>query len=178
MNREKLRFPIGEFEVPKTIIPEQVEDWKKDIASFPSEISALTKSLSNTELKYKYRPDGWSIQQLVHHCADSHLNGFIRHKLTLTEDTPQIKPYIEFKWAEMPDTLNVNIDESLKIIEGVHHRWTMLLNSLSNADLEREYIHPEYGIHFSLGQSIYNYAWHCKHHLAHIKIALESKGKY
>lgn len=178
MNLKELRYPIGEFEIPKTVNFNQLEEWREIIASFPTKIKALSKNLSKAELNYKYRPDGWTIQQLVHHCADSHMNGYIRHKLTLSEDKPQIKPYVESKWAEMPDTLEVNIVESLKIIEGVHRRWTVLLDSISDTDLQREYIHPEYGLHFSLAQSIYNYAWHCKHHLTHIKNALNSKDLY
>jgi hypothetical protein len=106
------------------------------------------------------------------------MNGFIRHKLTLSEDTPQIKPYLESLWAEMPDTLNVEIGSSLKIIEGVHQRWTVLLDTIDEADLKRSYIHPEHGMHFTLYQSIANYAWHCQHHLAHIKNALQNRGLY
>jgi hypothetical protein len=178
MNIEELRYPIGKFQLPEHINVNQLEEWKKDIASFPSEIKALSQNLNAVELNYKYRPEGWSVQQLVHHCADSHMNGFIRHKLTLSEDRPQIKPYIEAKWAEMSDTLEVNIEESLKIIEGVHRRWAVLLNSIGDADLKREYIHPQYGINYTLAQSIGNYAWHGKHHLAHIKNALTTKELY
>lgn len=178
MNREELRYPIGKFQLPTSINTSQIEEWKKDIASFPAQLKALSQELSPEELKYTYRPEGWSIQQLVHHCADSHMNGFIRHKLTLSEDSPLIKPYIESKWAEMPDTLNISIEESIKIIEGVHNRWTILLNSLSESDLKRAYVHPEYGINYTLAQSIANYAWHGKHHLAHIKNALNTKELY
>lgn len=178
MNIEELRYPIGRFQLLTQINVKKLEEWKTDIASFPSEIKALSQNVSGVELNYKYRPEGWSIQQLVHHCADSHMNGFIRHKLTLSEDIPQIKPYVEAKWAEMPDTLEVNIHESLKIIEGVHSRWIALLNTLNDSDLKREYIHPEHGVHFTMAQSIGNYAWHGKHHLAHIKNALTTKELY
>lgn len=177
MNIEKLRFPIGEFQLPITISMTQLNIWKKTIEKFPYEISRLTKDLGTDALNYRYRPDGWTIQQVLHHCADSHMNGLIRHKLTLSEDTPTIKPYLEAKWATMED-VKLPILQSLAIIGGVHARWTAILNTLSDADLSKEYIHPEHGMHFTLYQSIANYSWHSEHHLAHIKNALESKGQY
>jgi len=177
MNIEKLRFPIGEFQLPSAISITQLNEWKKTIEKFPYKISRLTKDLDASALNYLYRPNGWTIQQVVHHCADSHMNGFIRHKLTLTEDSPTIKPYLEAKWAEMDD-MELPIAQSLAIIGGVHARWTVILNALKEEDLSKEYIHPEHNMRFTLYQSIANYAWHCEHHLAHIKNALESKNQY
>lgn len=177
MHIEKLRYPIGEFKIPLIISMAQLDAWKKTIEKFPYEISRLTKELDAEALNYRYRPNGWTIQQVVHHCADSHMNGYIRHKLTLTEESPTIKPYLEAKWAEMDD-VELPISQSLAIICGVHARWTVILNALEEDDLSKEYIHPEHNMHFTLYQSIANYAWHSEHHMAHIKNALESKNQY
>jgi hypothetical protein len=177
MDIEKLRFPIGEFQLPTSVSMAKLAEWKKTIEKFPYEISRLTKDLGIDALNYRYRPDGWTIQKVVHHCADSHMNGFIRHKLTLTEDTPTIKPYNEVEWTEMQD-VQLPIAHSLAILKGVHTRWTSVLNAVKEAELTKEYIHPEHGMNFSLYQSIANYAWHCEHHLAHIKNALETKYLY
>jgi hypothetical protein len=177
-NLEKLKYPIGKFNWPEKIREDQTRIWIKEIELFPTRLIELIKELSENELNWKYRPDGWTIKQVVHHCADSHMNSFIRFKLSLTEDTPTIKPYFEDKWAELPDTTDSNISESIKILEGLHSRWTILLKSLKSEDLKREFIHPEHGKHISLGQNNALYAWHCNHHFAHIKQAIENKGNY
>ncbi|MCL4155517.1 UNVERIFIED_CONTAM: hypothetical protein GTU68_024152 [Idotea baltica] len=169
-----MRFPIGEFELPAQLSQSSREECMDTIASFAADIHSLTTRLNDTELAKTYRPDGWNIRQLVHHCADSHMNAFIRFKLALTEDKPSIKPYEEARWAELSDTLNMPIDDSLAIIKGVHSRWSVLLNTMDTADFERVYIHPEHGQLFRLDQALANYDWHCKHHLAHINIALTS----
>src|SRR5690606_40023431 len=120
------------------------------------------------ELAKRYRPEGWTIRQLVHHCADSHMNSFIRFKLTLTEETPTIKPYLEDLWAELPDASHLPIDSSLDVLKGLHHRWTALLKSLTEEDLKRQFIHPETNERISLETNIGIYAWNGDHHLAHM----------
>ncbi len=167
-----LRFPIGPFECPESVLETEVSKMTATIASFPIEIQAVTHGLKEEELRRTYRPEGWNVRQLVHHCADSHMNALIRFKLALTEDQPTIKPYKEAKWAELDDTLNMPIQISLDLIRAVHARWTVLLKSMSNEDFKRSYVHPEYGQVFRLDQALANYDWHCKHHLAHIRIAL------
>lgn len=171
----KLKYPIGKFKRPDVINNEVIENWIYEIELFPSRIWDLVNGLGERELKWRYRPGGWTIQQLVHHCADSHMNSFIRFKLSMTEDAPSIKPYYEDKWAEMPDYDLVPIGESIKIIEGLHSRWIVLLKSLSSEDLKKEFIHPEHGRRFTLAENIGIYAWHSNHHLAHIKLALKNK---
>lgn len=175
---EKLQFPIGKFENPIIIDSTQLNDWITEIELFPKKLKELVNNLTATQLQWKYRPNGWTIQQVVHHCADSHMNSFIRFKLSVTENSPIIKPYFEDKWAELADVLISDINDSLKIIEGLHHRWIILLRSFTATDFEKDFIHPEHGKRFTIAENIGVYAWHCNHHLAHIKQALSCKGKF
>ena len=171
---EQLRYPIGKFKSPEGFTSQDIDEWVSVIGRFPAMLKAETANLSDTELQYRYKPEGWSIRQVVHHCADSHMNSLIRYKLALTEEEPTIKPYHEDKWAELPDS-QLPIAPSLQIVEGVHARLTELIRSLSNEQLERTYIHPQQGRKFSLWQVAALYAWHSKHHLEHIKLAKQHK---
>ena len=175
---EKLKFPIGKFHRPDPITENDLETWIATIENFPSKIKNLTSTLSVEELNWVYRPKGWSIKQVVHHCADSHINSIIRFKLALTEDVPTIKPYEEALWAELADGHSDNILPSLQIIEGVHARWVLLLKSLGKKELNRQFFHPENLKLASLEETIGVYAWHCNHHLAHIEQALLHKGQF
>lgn len=168
MDIEKLRFPIGKFDKPATISKELLDNWISDIATFPKRLSNEVLSLTDEQLDTAYRPEGWTIRQVIHHCADSHMNSLTRLKLSLTEDQPTIKPYFEERWAELVDAKNMPIHASLKMLEGIHERWTVLLNNLTDKQLERKFIHPEHGKTFSVDENIGIYAWHCNHHLAHI----------
>lgn len=170
-NIENLKFPIGKFQKPEFISQELIHNWSKIIAQFPEKIKQETQNLTEQDYEKRYRPDGWTIRQLVHHCADSHMNSLIRFKLALTEDNPTIKPYFENLWAELSDSKNIPIDSSVKILEGLHARWMNLLESLDDEDLEKHFFHPEAKENISLKTNIGIYAWHCEHHLAHIKIA-------
>ena len=178
MNIEKLKYPIGDFVIPKRISSAELENCINQIEEFPSRILAVTNALSVDELNYIYRPDGWSIKKVVHHCADSHINAFVRTKLALTEILPVIKPYKEAVWANLVDGITDDISDSLLIIKGVHAKWTLLLNSLSKSDLEREFYHPENNKNYKLKEVIAIYSWHCNHHLAHIEQALFYKNKF
>jgi len=178
MELEKLKYPLGKYSKPSSFSSEKINEWISEIALFPTRLTKLVENLSPDELLWVYRPNGWNIRQVVHHCADSHMNGLIRFKLSLTEDTPTIKPYLEGKWANTADVNEAPIEDSLKIIEGLHSRWAYLLKSLNSEDLKREFIHPEHGKHFSLAEYIGNYAWHSNHHLAHIKQAISHKGNF
>tara|TARA_R110002050_G_scaffold300621_3_gene471027 strand:+ start:1580 stop:2110 length:531 start_codon:yes stop_codon:yes gene_type:complete len=175
MNQNHLRFPIGELEIPKSITSGMVEEWIKDISLFPERLAQLVKDLSPSDLGLTYRKGGWNIKQIVHHCADSHLNSIIRFKLALTENNPTIRPYLEAKWAELPDAQSADISQSLMLIKGLHGKWSVLLNHLSELDMTRTYVHPEHGREFTISQTIAMYAWHCNHHLAHIELALSNK---
>jgi uncharacterized damage-inducible protein DinB len=167
---EKTRYPIGKFRQPRNIDKQQINDWIRIIEEFPKKLNSEVSNLSEKDLEKQYRPNGWTIRQVVHHCADSHMNSFIRFKLALTEETPTIKSYHESLWAELSDTKSFPIESSLKILEGLHARWINLLKSLSDKDLERQFKHPETNELISLKTNIGIYAWHCEHHLAHVKI--------
>lgn len=168
MNLEQLKFPIGRFKKPNIITKEILQDWIADIEVFPKRLSEEVANLSDLQLDTPYRSEGWTIRQVVHHCADSHMNSFIRLKLALTEESPIIKPYYEDRWAELDDSKNMYIIPSLKMLEGIHERWTKLLMNLSDEQLSRVFIHPEHGKSFRVDENIGIYAWHCNHHLAHI----------
>lgn len=172
---ESLKYPIGKFTSPKEINNEHLNTWKQTIANFPSKLSLLTKSLSDEQLNTTYRKDGWTVRQVVHHCADSHHNSYTRFKWTLTEDTPTIKAYDEVLWAELEDTKHAPIGLSLLYLEALHAKWVHLLESLTESDLARSFIHPASGRSMDLKTTIGMYAWHCDHHYAHIYNLLESK---
>lgn len=177
-NLQQLKFPIGEFEAPNPIEKSHLETWIHDIAYFPNRLSEAVNELDEDILAWRYRPKGWSIKQLVHHCADSHINAYVRFKLGLTEINPTIKPYFEDRWAELKDTYEADISVSLKILEGIHHRWAILLESMTTLDFESTFVHPEHGQQFTLAESTGMYAWHSNHHLAHVQRAIDSRGKY
>ena len=165
---EKLRYPIGRFAVPDHINKQLLIDWIKTIADFPTRLKSEVIDLPDSALEKRYRPDGWTIRQVVHHCADSHMNSFVRFKLALTEDDPTIKLYEENRWAELPDAKYIPIESSISLLEGLHQRWEILLKSLSDEQLERAFIHPVTKRYISLKINIGLYAWHCNHHLMHI----------
>ena len=174
----KLRFPIGEFKTQETITQELIALWITSIETFPMSVFRVCSKLSDEEKQWIYRPGGWSIKQVVHHCADSHMNALMRTKLALTEDKPMVKPYQEEKWAELIDAQDDDIRDSINILSGVHKKWVKILKNLGPEELSREYIHPEHNKSFSIAEVIGMYAWHCDHHLAHIKFALELKGNF
>lgn len=178
MNIEALKFPIGPYVVPDIIDQKQINEWISEIELFPKRLAKLTSNISTKELNYHYRPDGWMIKQVIHHCADSHMNAVIRFKLTLTENEPKIRPYYEDRWALLSDSLDEDISATIQILTGLHKKWGSILRHIKSEDLKREFIHPEHGKRFSLAETIGNYAWHSNHHLAHIKQALTYKGQF
>lgn len=167
---EKLRYPIGHYLKPELISGEDMENYITDIASFPSRIRKEVEHLNDEQLGTPYRPQGWTIRQIVHHCADSHMNAFIRFKLALTEEMPVIKPYFEDRWAELPDTTALPPEVSLTLLESLHNRWVTLLKELKPEDLMLGYLHPEHGRIIYLDEATGTYAWHSNHHLAHITV--------
>ena len=140
-----LRYPIGKFKKPGSYPEELIEAWINDIEIFPELLRQEVEELTERELTWVYRPDGWTIKQVVHHCADSHINSFMRFKLALTEEKPVIKPYLEARWANLPDTIEADISTSLELLSGLHKRWVVLLRSLKEKDYRRKFIHPENG---------------------------------
>lgn len=177
MDIEKLKYPIGKYN-PGEIKIEMINDWIEELRSFPEKLTKVLDGIDEESLMYTYRPEGWNIQQLVHHLADSHMNSIIRFKWTLTEDNPTIKPYFEDRWANMYDVKEVPIEASLQIIRGVHARLSSMLSDMGVLEFARIYTHPEYGKSMNLALTIGMYAWHGNHHLAHIKSALKLKKAY
>lgn len=178
MDIDQLKYPIGKYNVPEEITSEHIEKWISNIEQFPVKLKKLVENLSYDELDYHYRPDGWSVKQVVHHLADSHMNSFMRFKLIMTEDNPTIKPYDEAAWAKTADANNEEIGESMEIIEGLHNRWIMLLRSLKPDDFERTYFHPEDNESHTMKWMLGLYNWHCRHHLSHIDQALKCEGDF
>ena len=175
-NNDNLKYPIGKFQKPTLIDKRNIENWISIIEDFPKKLNIEINNLEEKDFEKQYRPNGWTVRQIINHCADSHMNSLIRFKLALTEQRPVIKPYLEDLWAELSDTKVIPVKSSLMILEGLHERWVYLLNSLSNEDLERQFEHPETGELISLKMNIGIYAWHCEHHLAHIKNAIGNVG--
>jgi uncharacterized damage-inducible protein DinB len=167
MDFEKLKYPIGRYQVEDNINKTSIDNWIKEIESLPQRLTDAVKGLKPDQLKTPYRPDGWTVQQVAHHIADSHMNAYIRFKLALTEDNPMIKPYNEKLWAELPDSKEEDIDVSLNLIKSLHKRWSTLLKQLNEEELNKEFLHPESGMK-KLNETICHYAWHGNHHLAHI----------
>lgn len=168
MTIEDLRYPIGHFEAPAVFSPELLLNYINDIELFPKKLIRETEHLSDEQLNTPYRPGGWTVRQVVNHCADSHMNAIIRHKLALTTHNPTINPYPEALWAEMADSKNMPIRAALLTIEGLHERWGVVLRSLNDEQWKRVFIHPEKGRKFTIQESAGAYAWHANHHLAHI----------
>ncbi len=167
------RYPIGRFSFPESTTPEQRRGWIREIAEAPAHLRAAVAGLSEEQLDTPYRPGGWTVRQVVHHLPDSHMNSYVRLKLALTEDAPMIKPYDEALWANLPDTA-LPIEISLTLLEGLHARWVRLLESMTAADFSRVFRHPELGT-IRLEQNLALYAWHGKHHVAHITWSTSSR---
>ncbi|HXC05080.1 MAG TPA: putative metal-dependent hydrolase [Bacteroidia bacterium] len=168
---EKLKYPIGRFQMEEIFNPESYAGWSNTIIGFPEKLEEEMDGLEEEEYRYRYRPEGWTVLQVIHHLADSHMNALIRFKLTLTEDEPVIKPYQEAKVAELSDSLFSPPESSLLILTGLHQRWGQLLGSMHAEDFQRSYFHPEYQKSFRLDVALALYAWHCRHHLEHIRQA-------
>ncbi len=169
---ERLKYPIGKYDPPKTISPTLLTTWIENLATLPQEMADLTANLTHQELEKPYRPEGWTVRQVIHHVADSHLNAYARFRLTLTEERPAIRPYFEDRWAELADARTGDIQFSIALIKAIHERLVVLLQTLLPIDFERTYFHPEAQKEFTMAYLLGNYAWHGKHHLAHIKSTL------
>jgi uncharacterized damage-inducible protein DinB len=174
---EKLRYPIGRMQVPEgPATAQQRQEWIGCIDRLPSRVRAAVRDLTPEQWLTRYRPGGWTVQQLVHHLADSHLNAYTRLKLLLTEEEPTIRPYDEAAWAELEDSLTTPPEVSLVLLEALHRRWVTLLVSLPATAFARTLRHPEQGRVYTLDQLLAQYAWHSRHHLAHIDSLRERSG--
>lgn len=178
MELQNLKYPIGTYQRSANPDEQTLKEWISHLEALPRLLTDVTSPLSESALNYIYRPEGWTIRQVVHHLADSHMNSIIRFKLALTEDTPTIRPYYEDRWAKLADVTEVEITASIDILRGVHQRLVAMLRSLSAQELERDYIHPEHNRKMTIKETIGLYAWHSNHHLAHIHQALKYEGKF
>lgn len=172
-----LSYPIGRFApVAGETTAEQRAAWITEIAELPAAFRGVVQGLTDAQLDTPYRPGGWTVRQVVHHVPDSHLNAYIRFKLALTEDNPTIKPYEEALWAELPDTKGTLIGVSLVMLEALHRRWVTLLRSMSQEQWGRTFFHPEQKKSLRLDGVLAMYAWHGKHHTAHITGVRDRSG--
>jgi hypothetical protein len=165
-----IRYPIGKFTWSGSNAPAERAAAIDAIAAAPEKMRQAVSGLDEAQLDTPYREGGWTIRQVVHHVPDSHVNSYIRFKLALTEHEPTVKPYDEALWANLIDARTAPIEPSLSLLEGLHYRWAMLLRSLSETDVARKFYHPELGV-VTIDQYISLYAWHGKHHVAHVTTA-------
>jgi uncharacterized damage-inducible protein DinB len=163
-----LKYPIGRFAAPPAYDATSRGLFFTQLAACPSELRRAVAGLSDTQLDTPYRPGGWTVRQVVHHVPDSHMNAYVRHKLAATEEQPTIRPYKESAWAELPEARSAEIELSLSLLEALHARWDRFLRALPDADFARPFIHPAMPAPVSLDQSVAMYAWHGRHHVAHI----------
>ena len=164
---DDLRFPVGKFHYQGSVNDQQKQAFLDEIEQTPAKLRAAVRGLSDSQLDTPYRPDGWTVRQVVHHVPDSHLNSYVRFKLALTEDEPTVKTYAEDRWAELSDTKATPIEVSLLRLESLHDRWVRLLRSLTAEQWKRSFRHPELGP-MTLERTLALYAWHGRHHIAHI----------
>jgi len=167
MDNPDLRYPVGKFGFPDTVSREERSTFVGQIAEAPLRLRSAVTGLSDSQLDTPYRPGGWTVRQVVHHVPDSHLNSYTRFRLALTEDEPTIKPYHEDRWAELPDARTAPVEVSLRLLECLHSLWLGLLRSLSEEQWKRTFRHPDLGL-VTLEQNLALYAWHGRHHVAHI----------
>jgi len=167
MSDEELKYPVGKFEVPVSYNTEDIQQWIGVIKTLPAKLRHAIAHLNDQQLDTPYRPGGWTIRQVVHHMADSHMNSLIRFKWTLTEENTTIKAYDQTNWAMLPD-YRLPVESSLNILKGVHQHMVALFESFTETEWNRTFKHPETGADVSLKRNLALYAWHSRHHLAHV----------
>jgi len=169
------RYPVGKFEMPPDVSAAKREAAIGEIASAPEKIRAAVKDLNGAQLDTPYRDGGWTVRQVVHHVADSHMNAYVRWRLALTETEPTIKPYEEGAWAKLEDAEHAPVEVSLRLLDPLHERWVSLLRSVKAGEFARTFRHPEHGVR-TLDWMLFLYAWHGRHHTAHITELRKQKG--
>lgn len=172
---EDLRYPVGKY-IIQPFSENLWKEWLNDIKFLPQHLENAILNLDEAQLDAPYREGGWTVKQLVHHVADSHMNAYTRFKLGLTEDNPAIKPYDEAAWAEMIDTKTIPINVSLTLLHALHTRWYEILKNMSREELDRTLFHPEHKKEMTLWYLLGMYAWHSKHHVAHVTALRERMG--
>ena len=171
MSDDLLRYPIGRAVLPTApLTPARRAPHLQQLAELPAQFTAAARRVGSERLQLPYRPSGWTGCQVIHHVADSHMNCYFRFRLALTEDNPTIRPYDEQAWAELPDVAATPITVSLSLVESLHSRWLTLLHHLDEAQWQRTFYHPGYQTTQTLEQALVLYAWHGRHHLAHLEL--------
>ena len=170
-----LRYPIGKFDWKADVSPDQLQQALLEIETAPQKLRKAVEGLTEEQLNTPYRPEGWTVRQVVHHVPDSHMNSYVRFKLALTENNPTIRPYLEDRWAQLEDGRTGNIEISLVLLEALHKRWILFLRSLSPSDFQKTLVHPDSG-ELRLDKNLCMYAWHGKHHTAQITSLRERMG--
>jgi uncharacterized damage-inducible protein DinB len=169
------RYPIGKFQWSGEATAKERAERIAQIAACPAGLRTAVQDLDDAQLDTPYRDGGWTVRQVVHHVPDSHMNAYVRFKLGLTEDTPTIKPYEENSWAQLPDSRTAPIGMSLDLLESVHARWVLVLRAMRDTDFARRINHPESGVQ-TLDRVLALYAWHGRHHIAHVTSLREKRG--
>ncbi len=167
---EDLRYPIGKFVFEGEVSEGQLETWIAELAEAPAQLRTAVDGLSMQQLETPYRPGGWTVRQVVHHLPDSHINCYVRFRLALTEEEPLVKTYAEDRWAELADARSAPVETSLALFDALHERWIRLLRALSRSQWKCSFLHPENGV-MPLDRTVGMYAWHGRHHVAHILAA-------
>lgn len=175
MDSPDLRYPVGKFTFPETVSADERAEFVNQIAAAPSQLREAVTGLDDSQLDTPYRPGGWTVRQLVHHVPDSHLNSYTRFCLALTEDEPTIKGYFEDRWAELSHARTAPVEISLRLLESLHERWVGLLGSLTEEQWKRTFRHPSLGI-VALDKNAALYAWHGRHHVAHVTALRQRMG--
>jgi len=165
---DQLRYPIGKFKAPENYTTETISEYVTILENCPGLLRKAVQGLNDSQLDTPYREGGWTVRQVVHHLADSHINSYMRFKLAVTEDNPTIKPYMEDRWAELEEAKHAPVELSLTLIEALHKRWVAFIKTLSPDELKKTFYHPGSKRDLSLNWTLGLYAWHCNHHLAHI----------
>lgn len=169
------RYPVGKFQMLDDVSPAKRSEAIREIAGAPQKIRSAVNGLNDAQLDTLYREGGWTVRQVVHHVADSHMNAYIRWRLALTETEPTIKPYEERAWAKLEDAARAPVEVSLKLLEPLHERWVSLLRSVKDHEFARTFRHPEHGVR-TLDWMLFLYAWHGNHHTAHITELRKQRG--
>jgi DinB superfamily len=172
---QDLRYPIGPLVYRESLSPEERRTAIAAIAATPERLRAAVAGLSDPQLDTRYRPGGWTVRQVVHHLPDSHMNGYTRFKLALTEEEPTVRPLLEGSWGELPDGRTAPVELSLGLLERLHERWVLVLDAISPEQWKRTYVHPESGTH-TLDGLLSVYSWHGPHHVAHITSLRQREG--
>ena len=169
---DDLRYPVGKFHFDPNVTPATRRACFAQVREAPAAMRAAVRGLTASQFDTPYRPDGWTVRQVVHHVPDSHMNAYVRMKLAVTEDHPAVKTYEEGRWADLPEAKSGAVAMSIDLLDALHRRWVAFLRALPEGNFRKTFSHPEWGI-VSIDESLGMYAWHCRHHTEHIRMAIK-----